>query len=422
MTREFCAQPIGHGKSAPRYEIKVALLPEKGRYEGVLRAFYTNAGNHPLTELVLLTGKAEIAPDSLESARAFTAAFEESRLRVRFGKPLQTGESVRIRLRFGAPLPGAEHWGDAFEEFAGVQLWYPRFENEPETGCAYEVCVNAPEGQAVFGSGRREGRRFSGENIQNFGFVATGRFPYVAQQTDGGEFTVIYPPDGEALARSVLDTAKEAAAFYKKRMGFFPALSFTAVPGNKRWVGGCPIANGMVHFHGMQRIKGAFGYDNWIVAHELAHQYFGERVDFSRISWVWLGLGLSLDHAFMRETGRDMGVYARFARLLREAVTQGRAGIPQDEARLRALLADESFDYNTNVLHAKAVAIMLALQETIGRETYFRIVACYLREFGCRTVDEAAFIRLCERESGRPLRAIFERWLRENAYPAAGEA
>ncbi|HPK15653.1 MAG: hypothetical protein BWY35_01836 [Firmicutes bacterium ADurb.Bin248] len=45
--------------------------------------------------------------------------------------------------------------------------------------------------------------------------------------------------------------------------------------------------------------------------------------------------------------------------------------------------------------------------------------ARYLKEFACRTAPAAEFIRLCEQESGRKLKHLFERWLRENAYPEA---
>ncbi|QSX06454.1 hypothetical protein JYG23_03060 [Sedimentibacter sp. zth1] len=60
---------------------------------------------------------------------------------------------------------------------------------------------------------------------------------------------------------------------------------------------------------------------------------------------------------------------------------------------------------------------MRALQEIIGKDTYFRIVRKYLCDNGCSTISEEDFIQLCEEESKMQLKHIFERWLRNNEYP-----
>ena len=398
------------------YQMELELIPERNRYEADMRICVHNISGAPIETLQLALGR--VRADLLRISGACSMdGVREQRTALAFRPAIPAGKTAEVALRFTADLPCSEHWGDDFYEFSTESGWYPRPTVEPAQGCAFDVRITVPEGFCVCATGRREGDRWTAARATNFGFAASRAFPALSEEHDGMRFTCLYPLGAEQTARSVIADAKEAVRFYRGLFGFYPTDAFNAIPGCENWGGGCPVATGVYQLHGMRRVNGPFPNDNWIICHELAHQYFGDTVDFTQLSWVWLMLGLSLDHAYCAAKNRSMEPYASFQRRLNEAISLGKAAIPGDAARLRECLSDGSFDYNTNVLHAKAAAMALALQKRVGSEAYFGMLRRYFEVFGCRTVSEETFIRFCECELKTPLRAVFERWLRENAYP-----
>ncbi|QSX06453.1 hypothetical protein JYG23_03055 [Sedimentibacter sp. zth1] len=323
-----------------QYNITIDLLQINNMYYATQSITCICDSYSALSQVVILTEQTNIDILTVEVNHDSECELRDGLLIVNLKEPIKLGDFFTISFNYNAKLPGSVYWNDYFQEFAGEKSWYPRLAVEPILGCDYDVLIHAPESMSVYGTGQRIGKRFVGKSIQNFGFIASEKFLVIEKKTQDIDFVCLYPPGSEMLAKGVIDTAIEAAMFYHELLGFYPCNSFTAVPGAEYYVGGCPIATGMVHLHGMQRTKNSFDYDNCIVAHEIAHQYFGDTYDYKSPSWVWLGLGLSLDYEFMLKTNKSMGQYEKYYNYLNEAIKLGKADIPFKKEELMRRIAD----------------------------------------------------------------------------------
>jgi aminopeptidase N len=151
-----------------------------------------------------------------------------------------------------------------------------------------------------------------------------------------------------------------------------------------------------------------------IVAHETAHQWFGDSVTIRDWPDVWLSEGfadyfeaLFYEHADgaaafagkMRE-GRD--------RYLTSPVVQ-RPVIDATTSDLLALLNRNSYDKGAWVLHM--------LRKTIGDRAFFSGIRTFYREHRLANATTGDLRAALERSSGRRLDWFFQQWLYEPGYP-----
>jgi aminopeptidase N len=151
-----------------------------------------------------------------------------------------------------------------------------------------------------------------------------------------------------------------------------------------------------------------------IVAHETAHQWFGDSVTIRDWPDVWLSEGfadyfeaLFYEHADgasafaakMRE-GRD--------RYLKSPVVQ-RPVVDATTSDLLALLNRNSYDKGAWVLHM--------LRKTLGDRAFFAGIRTFYRDHRLANATTADLRAALERSSGRPLDWFFRQWLYEPGYP-----
>jgi aminopeptidase N len=151
-----------------------------------------------------------------------------------------------------------------------------------------------------------------------------------------------------------------------------------------------------------------------IVAHETAHQWFGDSVTIHDWPDVWLSEGfadyfeaLFYEHADgasafagkMRD-GRD--------RYLKSPVVE-RPVIDATASDLLALLNRNSYEKGAWVLHM--------LRKTIGDRAFFGGIRIFYREHRLANATTADLRAALERSSGRPLDWFFRQWLYEPGYP-----
>jgi hypothetical protein len=74
------------------------------------------------------------------------------------------------------------------------------------------------------------------------------------------------------------------------------------------------------------------------------------------------------------------------------------------------------FDYNSQVTHNKGYGIISALAAMLGRDTFERVHARCLREYGGRRMGADDFRKIAEQESGQNLGWFFTPWLKTNGW------
>lgn len=151
-----------------------------------------------------------------------------------------------------------------------------------------------------------------------------------------------------------------------------------------------------------------------VVVHELAHQWFGDKVALDRWQDIWLNEGLASYAEWLWAEHEGQGTPAEIYREIYDA-------IPADDPFWSVEIGDPGVELLfSDPVYVRGAMAVQALREEVGERAFWRIVRAWaaFREHG--TTPE--FIALAERVSGRQLDDLFDAWLFTGEKPALADA
>jgi hypothetical protein len=225
--------------------------------------------------------------------------------------------------------------------------------------------------------------------------------------------------------RDLVERAADIASFYQSILGDCPYPSFTLALIEADLPGGHspgyfaalnqPLPMSQLTW---RNDPAAFAnYPDFFIAHELAHQWWGQAVGWENYHEQWLSEGFAQFFAALyaqHERGSD--TFAGMMRQLRhwslEVSDQGpvylgyRLGHLRSEGRVfRAIV------YN------KGAAVLQMLRRLAGDETFFRGLRRFYAQSRFRKVGTEDFRAVMEKETGLSLERFFERWIYGSSLP-----
>jgi aminopeptidase N len=149
------------------------------------------------------------------------------------------------------------------------------------------------------------------------------------------------------------------------------------------------------------------------LAHELAHQWFGDDVAVRRMRDVWLSEGFATFAAWLwtEHTGG--------------ATAQSRFDTSYARGASDSFWTNTVFDpgvtnqYQNATVYTRGAMTLQALRTKIGDDAFFRTLKAYQATFGGGTASTDDFISIAERESGQSLDAFFNVWLYQPGKPTS---
>jgi hypothetical protein len=229
----------------------------------------------------------------------------------------------------------------------------------------------------------------------------------------------------EARGRDALGTAADVLRLYSGLIGDVPYDAITLamveddVPG-----GHAPGYFAMLNnpppvspFNWRNDPAAFQGFPEFFMAHELAHQWFGQAVGWKNYHEQWLSEGFAQYFAalYAREKRGENAfreVLRQFRRWAIEDSDQGpvylgyRLGHIKGDSRVfRALV------YN------KGAAVLHMLRRMIGDEAFFRGLKNFYAENRFKKAGTDDLRQAMERASGRDLNRFFDRWIYDNGIP-----
>jgi aminopeptidase N len=230
------------------------------------------------------------------------------------------------------------------------------------------------------------------------------------------------PKKDSAYAPKGFSSADEAIAFFSETVAPYPYEKLALIVGATRF-GGMENSSAIVFTNNLfdprahEKMSPRFGIPTRIenlVAHEIAHQWFGDSVTEATWADLWLSEGFATYFAglFIEKHEGD----AAFRDYMRDAAAryfayekQRNAPIYDDSSELTKLLNENNYEKGAWVLHM--------LRRRLGDEAFFRGLRNYYnkhREANASTEDLRAAL---EKASGKDLRDFFKRWIYGSGHP-----
>jgi aminopeptidase N len=151
-----------------------------------------------------------------------------------------------------------------------------------------------------------------------------------------------------------------------------------------------------------------------VISHELAHQWFGDMITCRTWSDLWLNEGFAqYCSALYRE--RQYGIQSYWAymntQLDQARLSQGAIGIP-DTSDVRSL-------FNSARMYSKGAAVLHMLRHVVGDSIFFRSLSAYANDPALKYSTAAIkdFQSVCETVSGKSLAYFFQEWLYGDRFP-----
>jgi len=250
---------------------------------------------------------------------------------------------------------------------------------------------------------------------------------------------VAYMAGHEEEARLFATYVREILANYEERFGPYPRERMTLVE-NPNTAGTAFAADGIVWLsslyftHRDVLLPGILNrFAEYVLAHEIAHQWFGlgTGVDLDADAWLSEGLAqyASISYFEARHGANGGNVFEIAGQGLLEEMVDRQFGfynfrehqveLPYlitlwsgfDEAIVKSTPEVEYANEDVVRLYDKGYLVARAIAAAVGEETFDRALRAAYASARAGRLDTRGFQTLLEQEAGRPLDALFDAWL-----------
>lgn len=213
-------------------------------------------------------------------------------------------------------------------------------------------------------------------------------------------------PENEAEALEDLSVTPAMITAFEKRYGSYP------FQGEKYATALVARSGAMEHqtatSYGDVHIRGDHYFD-WIIAHELAHQWWGDWVTCDSWDHIWLNEGLaSFSEAVWVEDVWGPEAYKEYMRSQDYLLTSG------NEFPGTVLYPEYEFSIT---VYDKGAWIVHMLRQMTGDEVFFRSLNEYGSSFAYSTARTPDLVSVFESQTGTDLQWFFDQWLLREGRP-----
>ncbi|WP_216210690.1 M1 family metallopeptidase [Amycolatopsis aidingensis] len=420
------------GYDVLHYDLRLTYTPETDRLAGTTTILATATQDLTSFNLDFALDVESVRVNSAP-ARFGTAPADPSELVVTPRRPLAKGQFVLVTVRYsGTPsdvdIDGYTAWKRTATGALAVgepeisEWWFPA-NDHPTDKATYDVAIEVPDGVSALSNGdliRRSKQRAgwtrwhwrsTQPQATYLAFLAIGDYDVRQSTTPSGQpFITAYDPAlGASLpaAMASIERTPEVTEFLAGKFGPYP---FEAQGGVATTGLGFALENQTRSVYDQAFFRA--GTNTSVVAHEVAHQWFGDAVSLGRWSDIWLNEGFASYAEFLWSEHQGEGTADELAEYLYNRYPAGDdfwQVLPGDPG------PENQFDL---AVYDRGAMAVHALRTAVGDEDFFTILRTWQQRFTGGDARTRDFIALAERISGKPLSDLFRTWLFTAGKPA----
>jgi len=228
------------------------------------------------------------------------------------------------------------------------------------------------------------------------------------------------------LKKEVLERAKDILEFYKARFGPFPYEKLSIVQRYWTHAGGhsppsfiilneFPMLASGKKYREEESPVNLSRWKEYYIAHELAHQWWGQGVTWTSYHDQWLSEGLAQFSTilYIREK-RGEGIFSQILRKFSKWTKKKSVWGP---ITLGSRLSHSDFDAFQSIIYNKTSLVLNMLMEILGEELFFQGLREFFHDHKYSAARTRDFIKTMERISGKDLKTFFGGWFDSHLLP-----
>jgi aminopeptidase N len=250
--------------------------------------------------------------------------------------------------------------------------------------------------------------------------LAVGRFVEIAD-TWNGKPVIYYVEKGkEEEARLSMGKTPRMIEFFSEKFGYpYPYPKYAQVCVDDFIFGGMENTSTTLLTDRCLIDKRA-SLDNFntesLVAHELAHQWFGDLVVIKHWSHAWIKEGMA-SYAEVLWTDYEYGKDAAAYYMLGEA----RSYLAEDSSRYRRPIVTniyrEAIELYDRHLYEKGACVYHMIRSELGEKLFDKFVHTFVQDNAHKTVETIDVLRAIDKATGRNLAYLFDQYVYRGGHP-----
>ena len=387
----------------------------------------------------------EVATFKVDSVdlRIHDVLFNGKPVEVFLDKPFKRGDTGDLKITYTCHKPKAgiyfikpdknypqrptQVWTQGQDDDA--RYWFPCFD-EPRIKCSFDLKVEVPAGYIATSNGALQ-MESRGGKTWTFHWKSSAAIPSYLVTLTAGLFSEIKEdwrgkPVIYLCEKGREDETKLSFGKTPQMMEFFSKVTGVDYPFEKY----AQITAAEFIFGGMENISATTQTDHVLhpyeieedyssddlVAHELAHQWFGDLVTCKTWSHAWLNEGWAtfMETVFKeQDLGKDESDYFRY--------DEFRIYQSEDQSLYRRPVVSNFYSDPGEVwdrhIYQKGGLVLNLLRHELGETDFWAGVKNYLQAHRGGVVETVDFQRALEQASSRNLQSFFDQWIFKGGYP-----
>ncbi|WP_338180794.1 M1 family metallopeptidase [Jatrophihabitans sp.] len=418
------------GYRATHYDLELTYRPGANRLDGWARISIVTT--QPLRRFTLdLAAGFDVSKVLVGGKAAAKFGLRGGKLQITPARPVDAGAEVVVAVRYsGNPGPVRGTWGEVgWEELTdgalvasqpnGAPSWFP-CNDHPSNKATFRTSLAVDSPYHVLCNGTLVSKRAGGsvttwvyeQDEPMATYLATVQIGHYEQQHLADEPRQLAVLPSRLRTRFTYDFARQPAIMetFGRLFGPYPYAGYTVIVTDDELE--IPLEAQGISVFGANHLDGRRGYER-LVAHELAHQWFGNSLTVASWQDIWLNEGFACyaEWLWSEESGGDSAdaMAARYWKRL--------AGSPQD-----LVIADPGpsrmFD---DRVYKRGALTLHVLRRALGDEPFFDLLREWTSSYRHGVVSTAGFLDLVSSVDPAAPAAV-RPWLFDSKLPTLARA